>query len=255
MKVNPDGSFKYGELNFGPAEIEDRWASLAQSYGITDPVAWQAYVGAGRFIFWENNYATRAVSANMMGLPQSRARGAGGLSEGAAEMIRTGKYGNTGTFDEEAARPLIREGAAMLVATAKERWPDPLHRGIALKPDDPRLSAQSGDEFTMPISAFATRRQTAEDFATGALPGPEGESRGNRTPVLLTVQSGARAYATKNRDEDNGEEVVTQGRFRVERNTTTKHGITGEPMRLIVLRQTAYYDATFGEWVEAVYDD
>jgi len=249
MKMSPDGSFKYGELNFGPDTIE----TPGPGFGYTDPIAWRAYVGAGHFIFWDGNYATRTVSANMMGLPPSRPRGAGGLSEGTLDMIRTAKYGETGTFDEEAARPLIREGAAMLAATAKERMPMPLYRGLQLEQGDARLSAEFGDEITMPVSAFATTRGIAETFARGTVRPDAEDSTTPRTPVMLTVMSGARGYNTKN-GSPSGDEVVTQGRFRVERNVESRMDGGTEPIRLIVLRQTAYYDVTLGAWVEVAPD-
>jgi hypothetical protein len=215
----------------------------------------QAMKEAGEaFGYWNDNYSIRVASAHMMGL-QGGFSPKGEIGEKYVNAFLRGEVKNAADldpFDADKATTKIRHAVTLMDATAKGAPQPTLYRGVRLKEDDPRLSAKVGDEFEMPVSAFATGRADAEAFAsTGSVSGI-GPSAQNSNPVLIEVRSGSRGFRTG--DLPNGGEVLTQGRFRVVEDITDEDfpaRLGGGKIRRLALEQVARYDIMSGQWIES----
>jgi len=204
------------------------------------------------FAQWGFNYEVRIASHTIMGLDgEINPRGAGELTSDSNEATeRILRNPSEATLAGESmlvsqnAQTIFSETALLMDASTKT-LPEgtKLYRGVRLLSDDPRLSAAAGDDFEIPISAFATERDMPERFARGGSLAP-GDSRsvGLRTSVMFTVEPGARGHTTRKLSESDGDEVVAQGRFRV-KERTVRNGMVE-----ITLEQVAYYDIREGRW-------
>lgn len=203
---------------------------------------------------WGTNYDVRLASATLMGLEGTFSpRGAGEPSvftENLDMIVR-----NPSAINLELAPLLVQQRAqaifkdtTLLMDASTKPLPagQKLHRGVRLRSDDPRLTANTGDEFEMPLSAFATDRALPNDFARGRYLAPgDDRSQGLRTSVMFTVESGARGHVTSSLGGSKGDEVVAQGRFRVTGRTVN------EGMVEITMEQVSYYDVRVGDWADA----
>ena len=206
------------------------------------------------FVQWGVNYETRLSSATIMGLEGGFSpRGAGEPSpfdQNVESILRNPNKTNielAPVFVQQKAQAVFKDTTLLMDASTN---PLPagtkLHRGARLLSDDPRLSAKTGDEFEMPLSAFATQPRLPNDFARGRSLAPgDQRSQGLRTGVIFTVEPGARGHVTQSLGDGVGSEVLAQGRFRV------KDRKVNEGMVEITLEQVSYYDVRAGDWADA----
>jgi hypothetical protein len=204
------------------------------------------------FARWGTNYNVRVASHTIMGLEgEIKPRGVGdvtdSINEGTERILR-----NPSESVISAEPILVTQNAqvvfsetALLMDASTTPLPEGtrLYRGVRLLSDDPRLSASAGDDFEIPLSAFATEKDTPERFARGMTLAPgDSQSVGLRTSVIFTVETGARGHVTQSLGYMQGDEVVAQGRFRV-KDRTVRDGMVE-----ISLEQVAYYDIREGAW-------
>ena len=206
------------------------------------------------FARWGVNYDTRIASATIMGLEGGFSpRGVGNPSpfdQNVESILRNPNKTNIDlapVFVQQNAQVVFKDTALLMDASTKSLPAGTsLYRGARILSDDPRLSARAGDEFEMPLSAFATRPRIPNDFARGRSLAPGDQmSQGLRTGVIFTVEPGARGHVTQRLGDGVGEEVLAQGRFRV------KDRKVNEGMVEITLEQVSYYDVRTGGWVDA----
>lgn len=206
------------------------------------------------FARWGVNYDTRVASATIMGLEGGFSpRGVGEptpFDQNVESILR-----NPSKTNIELAPVTVQQGAqvvfkdtTLLMDASTKPLPanTKLHRGARLLSDDPRLSANTGDEFEMPLSAFATQPRLPNDFARGRSLAPgDQRAQGVRTGVIFTVEPGARGHVTQRLGDGVGSEVLAQGRFRV------KNRKVNDGMVEITLEQVSYYDVRTGDWSDA----
>lgn len=196
-----------------------------------------------KFLDWSGNWATRTVSARVMGiehgytpLPNNT------FSAVQRQALRSGK-GDTSDFEVQQE---IRRASALLVASSgSDTAGQTMHRGIQMKTDDPRYNAKPGDEFETPLSAFSNSPETAVNFARTS---DFSEARG-RASVILRVSGESRGVGTGN---FMGKEFLMQGRFRIDSvEDTTEVDSSGSNLnvRVINLKHVAYYDVMAGKYV------
>lgn len=229
---------------------EVAWRSEAET--------WQALraVAGEDWCYWNGNYPMRVASARIMGIEggfAARGEGRGTGTDLQVEAVLRGDVPGSAVFGAGRGRAEARlSKTAVLMDASTSRVGDgqPLYRGIRLADGDPRLSAKPGDEFVMPLSSFATRPALAQQFLSGAEVAGETSSSDRANPVLITVRPGARGARNGELDPNPvlglGEEVVSQGRYRVVENMPTLGGST----RNLILEHVAYYDIATGTWVD-----
>lgn len=243
------GSTKTGKIVGDEVHVGDLQTYLPGSEG-----EWKQDLDAVSQAFeqWGVNYETRLSSATIMGL-EGGFSPRGQLAGYESDVDRILKNPTTATIESvsityrQSAEAAFKDTTLLMDASTR---PLPegtrLYRGARLLSDDPRRSANVGDEFEMPLSAFATERTLPESFARGGSLAPgDSASQGLRTSVLFTVESGARGHVTRPLQPGNGDEVVAQGRFRV------KDRKINDGMTEITLEQVSYYDVRTGDWSDA----
>lgn len=210
------------------------------------------------FAQWGVNYDTRVASATIMGLEggfSPRGSGDEGITSDIVQQNIESILRNPSQTNIELAPPIVQQSAEVIfkdttllmdASTSPLPANTTLHRGARLLTDDPRLSANAGDEFEMPLSAFATEPVLPRAFARGASLAPgDNRSQGLRTGVMFKVEPGARGHVTQRLGDGVGEEVLAQGRFRV------KDRKINDGMFEITLEQVSYYDVRTGDWSDA----
>ena len=237
-----NNTITYGTLE---ATIPDRESS---SFDYQHKLA----MAGEQFKYWSGNFATRVASAQMMDIQGGfTARGVVGDEGYVHGALRNpSKTAGLDRRDRIEAETTVIQ-TAMLMDSSTERLPTGtvLYRGVRLDPKDPRLSVQVGDEFEMPLSAFATGRRIPNDFMQ--------EGSGLREPVMITVKGSPRGHDNGRigLGGEDGREVVTQGRFRVTeppvRTPVLALAPDGESSLNITLEQVAFYDIREGEWRDA----
>lgn len=210
---------------------------------------------SSEFAYWDGNYATRVVSARIMGIEGGfKPRGEGAGNEAVEEFLAGRRSESTlDPFQRPVAQDRIRSAVMLLDAAGNGKERQQLWRGIRLRDGDPRLSAKVGDEFEMPVTAFATLRADAEPFASQSVIGGLFPHKEHSRPLLIDVEAGARGHSTGPLDTPGGEEILVQGRFRVvavpEPERLSRERLGGDYTERLTLRQVAHYDVISGEWV------
>lgn len=243
------GSTKTGKIVGDEVHVGDLQTYLPGSEG-----EWQQDLDAVSQAFeqWGVNYETRLSSATIMGL-EGGFSPRGQLAGYESDVDRILKNPTTATIESvsvtsrQSAEAAFKDTTLLMDASTR---PLPegtrLYRGARLLSDDPRRSANVGDEFEMPLSAFATERTLPEIFARGGSVAPgDSASQGLRTSVLFTVEGASRGHVTRSLRASPGDEVVAQGRFRV------KDRKINDTITEITLEQVSYYDVRTGGWSDA----
>lgn len=208
---------------------------------------------AEAFGYWEHNYGIRIASAKMMGL-ESGFSPKGDVGSKEVSRFLRGEIKDPDTMDTLGVMRSqwgVQNAVVLMDSTAHGAEQPTLYRGIRLKEGDPRLTAKVGDEFEMPVSAFATARQDAEAYAGRVSVSGVEPSKEHSRPVLIEVKAGARGVVAG--DLPTGSEVLSQGRFRVAEEMVTESfpsALGGDSISRLVLEQVARYDVMRGEWVD-----
>jgi hypothetical protein len=208
---------KEGEVDIPVPEF---WVSADNAY-----TTWSAY---------EGNYQIRKMSAVMMGLDAPKAE------KGNFEnpLFRAEVFGVDQLDEDEradlAVHHLYAEAMVSAIADA-DVTSRPLYRGLGDVPaDSPIRNLQPGDEFSAPVSAWSDGRGLAEQFS--------GSGSGG---VLLVMDGPKRAWkpeeyyygAAIGEGDPFGEEVLSQGEFRVTGSETLPDGTLQ-----VTVEQTYTYD-------------
>jgi hypothetical protein len=210
MKLE-NGRLQYGEFNVGlPDTPGDEWRRKEES--------------EISFRQWGGNHNIRVASARMMG-----------ITEG---------FSPKGGRGEEISLTDVSNSLYILEGSKRDLGSTKLYRGIRLVDGDPRLTAKRGDEFEMPLSAFAANPELPRRFARGASGTTVSGSDKPRTSVMITTRGPIRGHESLVPSDFKGGEIIVQGRFRVANNKKTEDGVN------LTLEQTAYYDISLGEWVD-----
>jgi hypothetical protein len=202
------------------------------------------------FAYWDSNYATRVVSARIMGLEGGFSpRGEGGPPE-VSQFLRGERSVDTlSAGDRLRAQNHVQNAVTLIDAAGNGKKQKQLYRGLRLRDDDPRLSAKVGDEFEMPVSAFATQRDEALAFTRRGPIAGQFPARENSRAMLIDVVPGARGHSTGPISDPRGEEVLVQGRFRVVAKPRRQSDIYENVFERLTLKQVAHYDIVTGGWV------
>ena len=243
--INFSGSENYGlvEIIYGDMDF-----ARETMYGLNDV----AEGGLNVWGTWEGNYQMRTVSAQMMGIERPPTEGSIYVGDARRKFLEKGDSSSLNAQAREDVQDVIFQTYAVMDSVSQSAPTElPLYRGMAVPSGSPVLGIKSGDEFTVPLSAFSYDESVARSFSEGS-PSREGGKPDER--MVLKLAPGAKGAAASSdywdtQIEVNNEfvavpnEVVSQGTFKVNKVSKTD-GIT-----FVEIEHVKYVDVGSGSFV------